>query len=147
MNLAEKQHHWLVAATTAEWYSFLHSTNSLCFSSAGRHYYVTGNGIKNLKTYLFNKSFPLQYSSTDGLPHGDGTGPDLSRFSIYFSSFFSLIFLLVPCGGCGSVFYCTLNKPTQYRIVSYCTDFAENATPVVSWVVSGISPQNFMLKV
>ena len=31
-----------MAATTIEWSSFLHSTNSLCFSSARRHYYVSG---------------------------------------------------------------------------------------------------------
>jgi len=29
--------HWLVAATTIEWSSFLHSTSSLCFSFARRH--------------------------------------------------------------------------------------------------------------
>jgi len=33
------------AATTIKWSSFLRSTNSLCFSSARRHYYVSGKGI------------------------------------------------------------------------------------------------------
>jgi len=32
-----RRRHWLMAATV-EWSSFLHSTNSLCLSSAGRHY-------------------------------------------------------------------------------------------------------------
>jgi len=32
-----RRRHWLMAATTIEWSSFLHSTNSLCFSSARRH--------------------------------------------------------------------------------------------------------------
>ena len=36
-----RQHHWLMAATTIEWSSFLHLTNSLCFSSARRHYNKT----------------------------------------------------------------------------------------------------------
>jgi len=40
-----RQRHWLMAATAIDWSSFLHSTNSLCFSSARRHYYVTGKGI------------------------------------------------------------------------------------------------------
>jgi len=34
-----------MAATTIEWSSFLHLTNSLCFSSARCHYYVSGKGI------------------------------------------------------------------------------------------------------
>ena len=33
-----RRSHWLMAATTFEWSSFLHSTNSLCFSSARRHW-------------------------------------------------------------------------------------------------------------
>jgi len=34
-----------MAATTIEWSSFLHVTNSRCFSSARRHYYISGKGI------------------------------------------------------------------------------------------------------
>ena len=36
-----RQRHWLMAATAIDWSSFLHSTNSLCFSSARRHYNKT----------------------------------------------------------------------------------------------------------
>jgi len=32
-----RQRHWLMAGTIIEWSSFLHSTNSRCFSSARRH--------------------------------------------------------------------------------------------------------------
>ena len=40
-----RRRHWLMAATTIEWSSFIHLTNSLCFSSARRHYYVSAKGI------------------------------------------------------------------------------------------------------
>jgi len=36
-----RRRHWLMAATTIDWCSFLHSTNGLCFSSARRHHYVS----------------------------------------------------------------------------------------------------------
>ena len=42
----------LIAATIIEWFSFLHSTNGLCFSSARRHYYVSGNGITQISLEL-----------------------------------------------------------------------------------------------
>ena len=53
-----------------------------------------------LKTYLFNKSFPPQtslYSLYIGLPHDNGTRPDLSLSSFYFQ-FNVFNFLFIPCG-------------------------------------------------
>ena len=49
-------------------------------------------------TFLTNPSHHLSTSTLDCL-HDHGTGPDLSRFSMYFQFVFLLIFLSVPCGG------------------------------------------------
>jgi len=73
-----------------------------------------------LKTYLFNK-YPShrRFLSPTGLPHDNGTGPDLSRSSFLFLvSHFN--FLFIPCGRLSWLsvsFLLHVKYPLSYRIV------------------------------